>query len=112
MVSDLNYSGNDSYIFPEDSLGKWNSLNSNIIYLKTGPDPLIVHRILADGVEVNADTINAWWETGWMGMGTAPNMYPIIIPPHQKAIIQINNPIAIDNLTLNVLAPISSNKLI
>ena len=48
------------------------------------PDPLIVHRILADGVEVNADTINAWWETGWMGMGTAPNMYPIRIPRIKK----------------------------
>lgn len=96
------------YAFPLNFTG-WNAYNSTLIYIVTKEEPLRIDEILADGKTVT-DIIGVWWETDWMGMATKPITYPIIIPPNQKAIIQINhktvtvtiktNPPRIENMLL------------
>jgi hypothetical protein len=84
------------YTFPLNFTG-WNAYNSTLVYVVTDDKPLKIDEILADGKPA-ADVVGVWWETDWMGMATKPITYPIVIPPHQKAIIQINH--KADNVTL------------
>lgn len=89
------------YIFPPYSPSGWSALNSTLIYIKTGSKPLVINRILENNKPVN-DIAGVWWETGWMGMGTKPVKFPIIIPQNQRAIIQILHMVH-GNITMNML---------
>ena len=62
----------------------WNAYNSTLIYITTGPSPLTINSIIADGTQVSA---SAWWQTdtSWR------TNWPITIPPNQTAIIQVQN---------------------
>ncbi len=90
------------YTFPSISPSGWHAYNSTLVYLTTGNDPLRIDGILGDG-KIVTDITGVWWETGWMGMGTNPVTYPIIIPPNQRAIIQIDH--KADNVTLETNPP-------
>jgi hypothetical protein len=46
------------------------------------------------------DIVGMWWEDGWVGMYTKPINLPVVIPPHMKAIIQINHIIR-GNITIH-----------
>jgi hypothetical protein len=96
------------YSFPSNFTG-WNAYNSTLVYLTTGNDPLRIDGIVADG-EIASDITGVWWETGWMGMGTKPVTYPIIIPANQRAIIQINH--KADSVTLETNPPQIGNMLL
>jgi len=76
--------------------------NSTLVFIKTGNRPLSIEGILADGKKVN-DLVGVWWSEGWMGMGTKPVQYPIVIPEKERAIIQINHLVR-EGLTL-ILTP-------
>jgi len=91
------------YIFPSYSSDGWNAYNSTLVYIKTDNEPLIIKTIYEEGRPVNITDIFVWWETGWMGMDTKPKAYPIILPPTQKAIIQISNTQMTEKVTLNSL---------
>ena len=76
----------------------WAALNSTMVYLKTGNESLTIAELLENQQPIN-DVIGVWWQTGWEGMGSKPLRYPIVIPPNQKAIIQINH-IATENISI------------
>ena len=78
------------YTFPSFSASGWSAFNSTLIYIKTSEEPLIIGQMLENGMPLS-DIIGVWWENGWMGMGTRPIQYPIVIPPNQQAIIQCNH---------------------
>lgn len=86
------------YEFPSFSSTGWNALNSTLIYIKTGEEPLRIDGLLENEKPIE-HLVGIWWETSWMGMGTKPGEFPILIPSNQKAIIQINHIIK-DNITL------------
>ena len=100
------------YKFPSYSPNAWNSLNSTLVYIKTGLKALSIYEILENGeiyrdatdVWPQKDIVGAWWETGWVGMGTKEITFPIVIPPNQKAILQIchNNKISpkVNNISI------------
>jgi len=89
------YSISCPYEFPTFSLGKWAGLDATVVFMKTGSEPLIINRIDVNGKIAIYDHVNhnigLWWETDWMGMTTKQITYPIIIPPYQRAIIQIDH---------------------
>jgi hypothetical protein len=89
------------YIFPPASPSGWNACNSTLIYITTHDKPLRIDGIQTDGK--TASDLGVWWETDWMGMTTKPVTFPIIIPPNQKAIIQINH--KADDVTLETNPP-------
>ncbi len=76
------------YKFPSFSKTGWSAAHSTLVYIKTGNKPLKIGSILENGKSVKG-VVGIWWETGWMGMGTKPVEFPVIIPPDQRAIIQI-----------------------
>jgi len=92
------------YVFPPFSLGCWNALNSTLVFIKTGSQPMVIKEVLEDGNLIK-DIYGIWWETEWMGMMTSPIKFPVVIPAHQRAIIQIghiikgNITVALMNLT-------------
>jgi hypothetical protein len=85
------------YVFPSFSPSGWAAYNSTLLYLVTGENPLTISSILVDGSPAS-DIAGVWWESDWIGMNTKNITYPIVIPPHQRAIIQINH--KADNVTL------------
>ncbi len=85
----------------------WSALDSTIVYVKTGNTPLTISRVLETGQPIT-DILGVWWQTGWEGMGTKLLQYPIVIPPNQDAIIQINH-IVTSNLTFVNSETISYN---
>lgn len=89
------------YKFPSYSSRGWRAYNSTLIYIRTNESPLVISSIM-QGKKPMKGIIGVWWETGWMGMGTKPVEFPIVIPPGQRAIIQINHIIK-GNITLNIL---------
>jgi len=92
---------NNSYMLVSPSYGSdWSAINSTLVYLTTGSDPLTITSILADG-NVVSDVVGVWCKTGYLEMNNT-EVYPMVIPANQDAIIQINQKIS--NLTL-VLAP-------
>ncbi|WP_423792388.1 hypothetical protein ACPB8Q_06580 [Methanocaldococcus indicus] len=98
------------YKFPPYSSTGWSAYNSTLIYIKTGSKPLIITKIDENGKQID-DIIGVWWETDWMGMGTKPINFPIVIPPNQRAIIQINHIIKDNNITLHTLDLTNLTKL-
>ena len=76
------------YLFPAFSPREWNAADSTLVYLKTENESLVIDTILADNIPPR--DFNVFWETGWMGIATKSISFPIVIPSHQKAIIQIN----------------------
>ena len=92
------------YVFPSYSPDGWNAFNSTFVYIKTGNNPLVIENIYRAGKPVNLTYINAWWETSWMGMDTMPKTSPIILPPNQKAIINIFDGNGLANLTFSTLS--------
>jgi hypothetical protein len=78
------------YQFPPYSSDSWSALNSTLIFIETDSQALRIDGVLENERPVT-DIIGIWWETGWMGMDTKHLTYPIVIPPNQKAIIQINH---------------------
>jgi hypothetical protein len=96
------------YIFPLD-FTSWNSYNSTLVYTATDDNPLRIDEILTDG-NVTSDITGVWWQTDWVGMSTKPVTYPIIIPPNQKAIIQINH--KADTVALKTNPPKIGNMLL
>jgi hypothetical protein len=93
------------YIFPkiEDKYW-WSGYHSTIVYLKTGNSPLILNSVSASGTDL--PVVGVWWESGWMGMGTRSIIYPIVLPPNQRVIIQIDQ-LMNSNIILNY-SPIDS----
>ncbi len=84
------------YVFPPFSPGIWNASNATVIYLKTSDQPLRIDVIKDESGIISAEpsrwqdgVVGIWWESGWVGMATKPVVFPIIIPPNEKAIIQI-----------------------
>lgn len=75
------------YIFPLYSPTGWAALNASLVYLRTGNESMRIDAIYVDGKEVEVRGV--WWETGYLGMDTKPIAYPILIPPAQRAIIQL-----------------------
>jgi hypothetical protein len=88
------------YIFPSFSPTGWSAFNSTLLYIITGAEPLGIDNILEGENSIVRDLVGVWWQTDWMGMGTKQIKFPIIIPPNQKAIIQLNHIIKDNNLTL------------
>jgi len=84
------------YNFQEGRKGH-SAFNSTLIYIKTGTKSYEISSISENKIPIY-DIIGIWWETGWVGMGTKKFKFPIKIPPHQKAIIQINH--KADNLLI------------
>ncbi len=78
------------YKFQSVKSTSWSAFNSTLVYIKTGNKPLRIASILGNGKPVN-DIAGVWWETGWVGMGTKPVEFPVVIPSHQRAIIQVNH---------------------
>ena len=99
----LSFASLDScpYEFPTVSPSGWTALNSTLIYIKTGEKPFKINQILENGQAVS-DISGIWWETDWQGMGTKAIEYPVVIPPNQQAIIQINH-IVDSNVTFQSL---------
>lgn len=87
------------YKFPHFSPHGWNALNSTLVYIKTGDKPLNIENILDNDKPIHGIG-GIWWETNWVGMATHPHKMPVTIPPHQKAIIQINH--KVNNLSLEI----------
>jgi hypothetical protein len=87
----------------------WNAYNSTLVYLVTGDNPLRIDEIMTHG-NTTSDINGVWWQTGYIGMATKPVTYPIIIPPNQIAIIQINH--KTDNVTLETNPPQIDNMLL
>jgi len=85
------------YEFPPYSLTGWSAFNSTLVYIKTGNKPLRIASILENS-EPAKGIVGIWWETGWVGMGTKPIEFPVIIPPNQRAIVQINH--KVENLSI------------
>ena len=77
------------YKFPSYSKTGWGAFNSTLVYIKTGNNPMTIYGITSNNKPIKG-IVGIWWETGWVGMGK-PKIYPVVIPPHQKAIIQINH---------------------
>ncbi len=77
----------------------WMAVNSSMIYFKTGNEPLVITQVFEGLDQPIDDVVGVWWETGWVGMGTKPVQFPIIIPANEKAILQINHVIT-SNITL------------
>ena len=96
------------YKFPAFSPDKWAGYNSTLVFMKTGNKPLIINRIDVNG-KLATDIPGVWWETDWMGMTTKLITYPIIIPPYEKAIIQINH--RTDDVALHYFDPSASAKV-
>lgn len=69
----------------------WGAYNSTLVYVRTTDRPLQIDRITDSEGRRVTDLTGVWWETGWMGMGTKPIEYPIVIPPDERAILQINH---------------------
>jgi len=82
------------YTFPSFSIGSWNSLHSTLIFVNAKDKPVEISALVADGSPVAKSDINVFWQTGWMGMTTSPIQFPIVIPAHQKGIVQLNNIVA------------------
>lgn len=76
----------------------WSAFNSTLLFVATGPLPLRIARIEVHGKQV-ADIVGVVWKTNWEGFGSKTVESPIIIPPHERAIVQINHLI---NGTLSV----------
>lgn len=91
------------YLFPPFSSREWNSADSTLVYLLTQNESVTIDTVLADNER--ATDLNVFWETGWMGMTTKPVTFPIVIPPHQKAIIQINHKASMVTLISNPPKP-------
>jgi len=89
---------NCSYFNRLDGSGGWSSFDSTLIYIVTDDKPLSINSILANGQSVSDVTI--FWQTGSTG-SFKPILYPVEIPPHQKAIIQINHIANTVNLLIN-----------
>jgi len=87
------------YTFPLN-FTSWNAYNSTLVYLVAGDNPLRIDEIMTDG-NTTSDITGVWWQTDWMGMSTKTVTFPIIIPPLQKAIIQINHNADIATLKTN-----------
>jgi hypothetical protein len=96
------------YAFPQD-FTSWNAYNSTLVYLVAEDSQIRIDEISTDG-NPTSDITGVWWETDWMGMATKPVTFPIIIPPHQKAIIQINH--KADAVTLKTNPPPIENMLL
>lgn len=94
------------YIFPSFSNNGWAAFNSTLVYLKTGNTSLVITGISSSGGSSDAKVVGVWWMTGWLGMSTRLITFPIVIPPHQNTIIQINQ--ELNNLTLDVMPQISN----
>jgi hypothetical protein len=87
------------YLFPSFSPKAFDALNSTLLFFKTGSVPLVIERVLLDGVEATGTgmrdwrsagrMVGVWWRSGWEGMDTKPIRYPIAIPPNQEAIIEV-----------------------
>jgi hypothetical protein len=96
------------YTFPRN-FTCWNALNSTLVYLVTGDNPLRIDEVLVDG-KITSDITGVWWETGWVGMATKPVIFPVVIPPHQRAIIQLNH--KAKTVTLRINSPQIENILL
>jgi hypothetical protein len=103
------YPNSAPYKIPE---GVWRVYNSTLIYLiNNNPYPLYIDQIYLDGepLIIHFDfehwnyNLIGWWESGFMGlMGSieVKPSFPIIIPPHQKAILAISEHQIPKNITL------------
>ncbi len=78
------------YTFPNYAQNSWGAYDSTLLYVSTNDTSVTISSILDDGKPIT-DIIGVWWETNWLGMNTKSVTYPIVIPPHQEAIIQINH---------------------
>jgi hypothetical protein len=81
---------NCPYIFPSFSSDYWGAFSSTLVYIVTNDKPLKIYSVLTDN-KPTTDIVGVWWETGWMGMTTKAISFPIVIPAHQRAIIQISH---------------------
>ncbi len=77
------------YKFPSFSRRGLSAIHSTLVYIKTGNKTLKMDYILENGKYVSI--VGIWWESGWVGMGTKPVEFPVVIPPNQKAIIEIGH---------------------
>ncbi len=74
----------------------WNALNSTLLYLSTAAHKFVIAGI-QDSKGVPLQIIGAVWDDGWIGFGTrGPPIvqYPVTIPAHRNAIVQINEPLS------------------
>lgn len=87
------------YTFPDiEDTYWWSGYRSTHIYLKTGDSPLVLNDVSASGESLSL--VGVWWETGWLGMGTRSIVYPLVLPPNQRVIIQVDT-LVLDNVTLD-----------
>ncbi|MFC1655697.1 hypothetical protein ACFL3C_02405, partial [Patescibacteria group bacterium] len=80
---------NAPYDFPDYSQGYWNTKDSTLLYLRTGTEELAIEGVSYESEQLPINSI--WWDTGWAGMGTKDVLYPVVIPPNQDVIIQIDD---------------------
>jgi hypothetical protein len=68
----------------------WNAFNSTLVFIQTFSKPLRITGFREDG-RVVTDLVGVVWQKGWRGMATKPLDLPLTIPPHERAIAQINH---------------------
>jgi len=98
------------YVFPAYSDNGWGALNSTLVYFDTNQTPILVESVNAANLSVS-NIVGVWWQESWMGMGTRPIAFPVLIPPHQKVVIQIGERLKEINLTLLTVKKLESSPL-
>ncbi|MHB8194926.1 MAG: hypothetical protein ACYDFS_02525 [Vulcanimicrobiaceae bacterium] len=68
----------------------WRAYNSTLIFIETGAIAFPLREIVVDGYPAN-DIVGVVWTSGWVGFGSRPLQLPVVIPPHQRAIVQVNH---------------------
>ncbi len=71
----------------------WSAADSTLVYIETGAHPVAITG-MREGFHPITDLIGIIWQSGWSGMSSRSNDYPVIIPAHEHAIAQINHQVS------------------
>jgi len=89
IIGTKNNEENDTLSF--DNSRRWTGFDSTLIFLVTGKEPFIIESIIENNNQLS-DIIGVWWKKNWIGAGSMREVnFPIVIPPHQKVIIQVGH---------------------
>lgn len=81
----------------------WSSFNSTHLYIITSTNPLTITGIYEQNKPVT-DIIGIWWETGFKGAGVTTAGLSVVVPPHQKIIIQLGHLVEDKTITITSLS--------
>jgi len=78
-----------NYLFYHGQRG-WTAYNSTLVFIQTGAIAFPLREIEANGYPIN-DIVGVVWTSGWVGFGSRALQLPVVIPPHERAIVQVNH---------------------